>query len=168
MRKPYEVRKSKKKGEGLFSLKKFEIGDCVADMTGPIVPGDQSSSYSLQVGINEFVYWPQKPENKNTPRWKEDYCNHSCDPNCIVRRTNRKIWLEAIRKIEIDDEISFNYNSTEFDLIESKSDFKCECGSSNCVGFVKGFKYLSQKEREKIKPIALPYLKLICKQEKPH
>lgn len=80
-----------------------------------------------------------------------DYVNHSCDPN--TRVDFELMSYVAIKNIRKGDEITFSYLSTEYDLASKGEQFTCLCGSKNCVGQVKGFRFLTKKEKIKLKPI---------------
>ena len=67
--------------------------------------------------------------------------NHSCDPNCFFDTTS--MLLIALRDIVPYEELRFFYPSAEWDMDQP---FQCSCGSENCIGEVKGAKYLSKKE----------------------
>jgi hypothetical protein len=62
------------------------------------------------------------------------FMNHSCDPNCII--DNRAVI--ARRTIEAGEELTFDYNSNEYDMAEP---FDCVCGTAKCVGWVSGWKH---------------------------
>lgn len=62
------------------------------------------------------------------------FMNHSCDPNCII--DNRAVI--ARRSIAAGEELTFDYNSNEYDMAEP---FACGCRSANCVGLVRGWKH---------------------------
>ena len=53
----------------------------------------------------------------------------------------------ASRDIQIGDELLVNYN--EF-IWDDMSPFDCKCGFENCYGIIKGFKYLSKENQNKI------------------
>jgi hypothetical protein len=57
--------------------------------------------------------------------------NHSCDANAAFDESGMLI---ASRDIERDEEITFNYLKTP--LPASPWNFKCLCGTANCVGWV--------------------------------
>ena len=56
------------------------------------------------------------------------FINHRCKPNTRVeklrKKRGRKIRFIALKNIEIGEEISFNYNTTEYKLSHP---FKCNC-----------------------------------------
>ena len=57
--------------------------------------------------------------------------NHSCDPNATF---NAEGMLVALRDIDKGEEVTFNYLSHP--IPASPWNFKCECGSASCVGWV--------------------------------
>ena len=65
------------------------------------------------------------------------FLNHSCDPNCQV--DVQALQIVAIRAIKPAEELSFFYPSTEWDMA---SGFHCWCGSTRCVGEVRGARWL--------------------------
>jgi hypothetical protein len=79
------------------------------------------------------------------------FLNHSCEPNAKIRGRE----LIAIRDIRPWDEITFNYNTTEYEIAFP---FQCHCGS--CRGRkIRGFKHLSTAERIQLRPLLAEYLK---------
>ena len=48
------------------------------------------------------------------------------------------------RDIKKGEDITFDYTTTEYEMARA---FKCLCGVANCLGEVKGFKFLSPKEK---------------------
>ena len=80
------------------------------------------------------------------------FINHSCDGNAIVQGRQ----LVAVRLIRPGEEVTFNYNTTEFDMARP---FTCRCGSLFCARRIRGFKYLKPKERERLHPLLNLHLK---------
>ncbi|MDB4735365.1 SET domain-containing protein-lysine N-methyltransferase, partial [Akkermansiaceae bacterium] len=66
--------------------------------------------------------------------------NHSCEPNCEAIQEGKRIYIQALRDIETDEEITFDYG---FD-VESYKDHPCLCGSAKCVGYIVGKDYLEE------------------------
>jgi hypothetical protein len=73
------------------------------------------------------------------------FMNHSCDPNSLIRGRE----VIALKRIEPHQEITFSYNTTEYEMAEA---FDCQCGSANCAGQVAGFRFLPRSERERLRP----------------
>ena len=92
-----------------------------------------------------------------------DEClNHSCRPNCYIDFKN--LTLAALRNIRRGDELTFNYNTSEYDLIDQGCAFVCTCGSDTCIGYVAGFKHAPPEHRKSIQPILAPYLRRMQEQ----
>ena len=81
------------------------------------------------------------------------YLNHSCEPNAWV--DVRRMCVRALRDITPGEEVTFNYLTTEYEMHDS---FACDCGSPACYGIIRGFKYLTHKQRMGLKPYLAPYL----------
>ncbi len=107
--------------------------------------------YSVQVSRDTHL----DPDDVPTPidrvrqrQWM--YLNHHCAPNAWI--TERV--LIALRNIPTGDGVTFDYNTTEWDMA---SPFDCHCGSAECVGRVRGAKHLSAAQRARIEPWLAPY-----------
>lgn len=78
------------------------------------------------------------------------FMNHSCDSNTLV--CGREVI--ALRNIDPWQAVTFNYNTTEWDMAEP---FICRCGVTNCLKEIRGFKHLTLIQREQLPKVA-PYL----------
>lgn len=77
--------------------------------------------------------------------------NHSCDPNTLIRGQD----VIASHDIEPWADVTFNYNTTEFDMAEP---YNCHCSSPDCLESIKGFKYLTAAGRGRLRPSPAPHL----------
>ncbi len=132
----------------LFANKKFKKGDKIIYLKGKLVNAANSTPEAVQMSDNKFI------DTKYLV--PEDFINHSCLPNTKLDVVKR--WFVAIKDILKNDEITFNYLTTEWDMKKWGTDFKCVCGSKNCFGHIKGFKYLTRAEKLKLKPLLSPLL----------
>ena len=65
------------------------------------------------------------------------YINHSCHPNVFFDTEN---WIvTALKKIEIGEELTFFYPSTEWSMDRP---FNCRCTSQNCLENIRGAAHL--------------------------
>jgi hypothetical protein len=111
------------------------------------------SHYSLQVGRDRHL----DPDDAHDPMdrvrrrfWR--YLNHHCEPNAVIR----DFALLAIRDIAPGEGVTFDYNTTEWDLADP---FACHCGSPACVGVVRGARHLTAAQRERLEPYLSAYLR---------
>jgi SET domain-containing protein len=58
--------------------------------------------------------------------------NHSCEPNCETWISGKRIFVYALRDIEVGEELTFDYGF-ELDCWE---DHPCLCGTESCVGYI--------------------------------
>ncbi len=80
----------------------------------------------------------QIAKDKHTHVGKLAALNHSCNPNVILD-TERMIMI-ACRDIEKDEELSFFYPATEWEM---QAPFICLCGAASCIHVVAGARFLS-------------------------
>ncbi|MEP6632718.1 MAG: SET domain-containing protein-lysine N-methyltransferase [Luteimonas sp.] len=76
----------------------------------------------------------------NVARW----INHSCKPNCeaVIEENGKgkqhkdKVFIEAMRKIQPGEELTYNYGITldEPHTAKLKKLWACKCGAKNCTG----------------------------------
>ena len=136
------------KGLSLFANKKFKKGDKIIFLKGKLVNAADSTPEAVQMTDKKFI------DTKYLV--PEDFINHSCSPN--TKLDVEKRWFFAIKDISKNEEITFNYLATEWDMKKWGTDFKCICGSKNCFGHIKGLKYLSRAKKLRLKPLLSPLL----------
>ena len=136
------------KGLALFANKNFKKNEKVIELKGEIINEKKATNESIQISDKEYI--------DTNYLVVEDFINHSCSANTKID-LSKKDFL-AIKKIKKNQEITINYLASEWDLQKSNLSFKCLCGSKNCIGEIKGFKYLSKKQKCGLTHILLPYL----------
>ena len=105
--------------KGLFTKKRFVNGTKVLELDGNYFP--YHTRTSIQIG------------DQHLEHYEGGYVNHHCDPNTKVIVPNfTSPFLVATKNIEIGEEITFDYESTEEELV---SPFKCECHGKLIVGW---------------------------------
>ena len=68
--------------------------------------------------------------------------DHSCDPNVYLSKEDGRIFLRAVRDIEANARIFYDYDSSERKLVKP---FSCWCGATICRGLINGFSPYSKK-----------------------
>ena len=133
-------------------------GSLITDLSGPVV--DSATPYTMQVEVHKHVD-PAGPLKRT---------NHSCRPNTkfVFQRRNQNGaiqgpdgnyqagWhLVAKRDIMKGEDITFDYTTTEFEMARG---FKCLCGVVECLGEVKGFKFLPTEQKIQRKNLLSPVI----------
>lgn len=142
------VKISPQHGKGVFAAVAIEAGAEILTFTGPLQQRGQfhSGDYHLQIGDDLYLGASGKAD---------DYVNHSCEPNSGF---GKALALVALRDIARGEEITWDY-STAIDE-EDFDGFPCQCGASACRGVVASYRRLSERDRERLAPYLLPYLRL--------
>jgi hypothetical protein len=117
------------KGTSLFSSKAYKKGDTICTF-GAALTLETPNQKTIQIGDKKHIHLD--PDILQ-------YTNHHCDPNVFYN--SKTMQVETIKDIEIDDEITFFYPSTEWDMSDP---FECKCGSEKCIHIIKGAKDLDK------------------------
>jgi hypothetical protein len=146
MKDGFELRKSSGKGEGIYAIQSFTIGETV--MVGFIKEAlNGNHSHASQIGENKFVLHDGLITK----------VNHSCDSNCGIRvnETGGHNFV-AINEISVNEEITFDYAMRNY-LIDYFPK-ECMCGSKKCRGRITGWKDLPDEKKKDYEGFAAPYL----------
>jgi SET domain-containing protein len=123
------VGKSRIHGKGVFAAQPIPKGTRIIQYLGQRIPKAASAERLAQGNVYIFAsnnrYDIDGKTVKNTAR----YINHSCDPNCEAVVTTHTIWIIALRDIQEDEELSYNYGLTA-------KQYPCHCGAKNCCGYI--------------------------------
>lgn len=119
----YKVKRSKS-GLGLFAQKDFKKGDFIIEYTGKKITHEEADKKG---GLYLFTLNDQwvldGTDRKHTAR----YLNHSCRPNCeAVIEDDKYVMIYAIKKINVGDELTFDYGKEYFEDIIKEKGCKCE------------------------------------------
>ncbi|MDZ4794724.1 MAG: SET domain-containing protein-lysine N-methyltransferase [Bacteroidota bacterium] len=118
----------------LFALRSFQPGEVIADFSAGTIAAEPTY-LTVQVGVGKHI--TLQPEFLQ-------YINHSCEPNVFFNTSTMQ--LVALKAIQLEEEMSFFYPSTEWKMTQS---FNCYCESSHCIGQIRGAAYLSKDAQEK-------------------
>lgn len=125
--KKVEIRTSPISGQGTFANKKIKAGEYITTLSGEFVITKEINKVSMERGwriedplqIDDEVYLALNNESK--------LINHSCNPNTGMRN---KSDLFAVRDIEVNEEITYDYSSTCG--INDQMDMSCSCHTPLC------------------------------------
>jgi len=130
-----EVRqKLSNRQNALFAKRSFGEGELIVDFSAGTISAEPTY-LTVQIGPGKHI--TLQPEYLQ-------YTNHSCDPNVFFDTANLR--LVALKEIHAGEEMTFFYPSTEWKMARP---FTCYCGSQDCLGTIRGAKFLSVKDQEK-------------------
>lgn len=117
-------------GKGVFASKNFANGEVVLEIDDSHVVFDEEKLTKEQHEF-DLDYLDDKTVIMQEP---EKYINHSCDPNTYVKTESGKRYVRAMRNIEQDEEITYDYSING----DNDGTFICRCGSKKCRGSYQG------------------------------
>jgi hypothetical protein len=133
------------KGRGVIALRDFAPGEVViVGRAVAVVP--ERTIYTVQIGVDKHVLLDEPAV----------LTNHSCTPNAGVRNNSLDGYdFIAMRPIRLGEEITWDYETTEYEIIAVTN---CYCGSGQCRGGLRGFRYNSEYIRERYGLFLAEYL----------
>jgi len=147
-------------GRGVFAEETIAAGSFITEFRGQVYrTADIPEGYlSIQIEPDHWLC--------SNGGAIDELINHSCDPN-VGFATGEPV-LHAIRDIATGEQVCWDY-STSID--EKGWRLVCKCGVGICRRVVRPFSELSSSDRDRLRPIALRYLreradgaaKLLCR-----
>jgi len=147
------VRRSELHGNGVFARRLIAAGAPVVLQQGIPLETEELKEDIKAIQVGPRAWLLADPENPH----ESDEINHSCDPN--LGFLDGSLMLYAIRDILPGEEVTFDYASAMADPHFHVN--PCRCGAANCRKEIVSFPALDAATQEKIRPIALQYLRQI-------
>ncbi len=114
---------------------------------------DRPTRYSVQIGADLHLDTDcARDDAEVLARYYWRYLDHSCEPSTVLRERA----MVAVRDIAAGEGVTFDYNTTEYDMAVP---FQCYCGTVRCVGTVRGARHLTPVQRRRVARRLPAYLK---------
>ena len=136
----FEVRRSPIQGRGVFAIANIRKGKRITEYLGePITHEEADRRYDDNSGRHHTFLFILDDETVLDARHEGNdarYINHSCDPNCESVIEDGHIWIEALRAISKETELTYDYQlSVEGRLTrKERAQYACRCGAAKCRG----------------------------------
>lgn len=98
--------------------------------------GSKSDHY-LQVGTAVFL----GPSGE-----KDDFVNHSCNPNTGIITNENGVYLVALKNIPKNTELTWDYSTCSY---KTGWEMNCKCNQPGCRGLITGFELLDHNTKRK-------------------
>lgn len=136
-----EARRSEIHGFGVYVVEAIREGETIVEIVGERISSLESDRRYQEKEIDDghtFFFYVDEDTvidcgvNGNVSR----FINHSCEPNCEAVDDDGRIFVEALRDIEIGEELLFDYRL----YLDSSDDpgetevYQCRCGAHSCRG----------------------------------
>lgn len=133
------VRRTKKCGNGVFAIADIRKGEVIAEFDG-LTYDDSFDAWTDDLLHHAIQFGPT--------RWRDSngiarLINHSCEPNCGIKKLFRVV---AMRPIAKGEEITWDYEMTER---SSWWRMKCRCGSAGCRKLIGSYSRMPASVRRK-------------------
>lgn len=135
-------------GRGVFATTAIARGTCLVTCEGWLAAGDKLDEdwHAMQVGPDVWLC--------SMGDCLDECINHSCDPNAGF--ANGDPVLFALRDIAVGEQIAWDYSTS---IAEVGWTLECRCGANACRKIVRSWLELSAADRERMRPVALTYLR---------
>ncbi len=139
------IRDSPIHGKGVFATQTIPAGTVVVEYLGERISRDEAERREALTGPNGITYILEYDArlfiDGAVGGSEARFINHSCNPNCAIRRDEGRAYFYATRTIQAGDELSIDY---AFDPDDIQT--PCDCGTPECRGL------LNQTAAEAISP----------------
>jgi hypothetical protein len=138
----FEVRRSPIQGRGVFATANIRKGKRITEYLGePITHEEADRRYDDNNGRHHTFLFILDDKTVLDARHEGNdarYINHSCDPNCESVIEDGHIWIEALRSIPKETELTYDYQFEWQDEYEPEDIryYACRCGSAKCRGTI--------------------------------
>jgi uncharacterized protein len=136
-----KVRKSKVHGRGVFALKRIRKGTRIIEYAGDRISHaranrryddhDENDNHTFLFAVDRNVVIDATVDGNDAR-----FINHSCNPNCESNIENRRVYIDAIKTIEVGEELCYDYqigrerdDPPNVDVV-----YGCRCGAKDCRG----------------------------------
>ena len=123
-------RRSPLHGYGVFAAEPINKNTRIIDYAGELIPNRRSGAREARY-LREGCIWVFRVNRA----WSRDaavggnvarFINHSCTPNCWWEVVGHTIWIRASRRIEIGDELTYDYQTVGDHTIPCRCRPGCE------------------------------------------
>lgn len=147
--------RSSVKGYAVYTLKKILKDEVLCTIKSILLHKDEFQEIEFNIDNRKYpfvlgIHGIPLDDGSFAITAFDEFMNHSCSNNikCELENDGITYKIIAIKDIEEGHEITSNYNLFYYDLHDKG--FRCLCGSTDCFNFIRGYKYLNEKERESI------------------
>lgn len=128
----WEVKKTEKKGRGLFAKKEIIPGTVIGDYLGRVLRTAEEDTIDESENFYLMYYHDYASIFPDLTKPGIHLLNHSCSPNCWMYTYKGHTLFFAIRRIFPGEELTVNYLLSPLDKYCSPCTHLCQCGSVIC------------------------------------
>ncbi|OGK40507.1 hypothetical protein A3A74_02860 [Candidatus Roizmanbacteria bacterium RIFCSPLOWO2_01_FULL_35_13] len=153
-----EIKKTGKKGRGVFAKKDVRAGTIIGDFLGKIVNDEEADKLEKKYGLYATYFDEYRSIFPNLKQNGVHLINHSCMPNCDVYPYEAHLLFFAARYIFAGEELTISYG-IEGPSTAKDTNYPCFCDSLLCNGTM----FIAKKNREEIEAFFEKKLNIFAK-----
>src|SRR5689334_18344014 len=136
----FEIRSSPIQGLGAFATRRIRKGTRLIEYLGERITHAEADAR-----------YPERAESSHVLLFTVDkrtvidagvggnearYINHACEPNCEAVLETRRVFIDALRTIQVGEELSYDYRRERGERSDPEEEKKylCRCGAKACRG----------------------------------
>ncbi len=140
---PIIVRRSRVHGRGVYATRRIGEGERIIEYVGARLTHAQADAEcaddETMARHHTFFFALDDETVIDGGRGGNEsrFINHSCDPNCEVVISRKRIYIHALRDIDPGEELSYDYWYTTDDTYtedDLRRIYPCRCGAERCRG----------------------------------
>ena len=138
---PFRVRRSAIHGTGVFATRRIRQGTRIVEYLGERVSHEEADRRYADRDVADnhtflFTVDEQTVIDAGVGGNAARFLNHGCDPNCETVIEKRRVFIEAIRDIEVGAELVYDYRLERDadDPADIAEIYGCRCGTWECRG----------------------------------
>ncbi|HEY7230756.1 MAG TPA: SET domain-containing protein [Pseudolabrys sp.] len=112
-------------GLGLFAVRPIKKGERIVEYRGPRVSAEEAGR--LERRGNRYLYEINADVTiDGSPRSNiARYANHACNPNAETYTYGGRVFIRALRNINPDEEITYDYGNDYLKYVIGRSNCRC-------------------------------------------
>jgi uncharacterized protein len=122
------VKSSSLHGAGVYTTAPIKMGAHVLEYTGPRLAAKACEGMYADTEVT-YLFAMDDGDTIIDGFGMAAFVNHACDPNCETDQIDDRIWIIALRDIERDEELTYDYNLFDGEPGEQAP---CYCGLKGC------------------------------------
>jgi len=140
---PYEVRRSRIQGRGVFATRRIRPGQRIIEYAGERISNAEADRRYDEERMGRhhtflFTLTRRTVVDGNSQGNEARFINHSCDPNCVAVIEDGRIYIDALRNIQPGTELAYDYQYERTGPRDEELEefYRCSCGAPNCRGTI--------------------------------
>jgi uncharacterized protein len=122
------IRSSSIHAAGCYTTASISRGDRVVEYTGPRI-SKEFADEKYENSPTTYLFGLGNGDTVIDGHGTAMFINHSCAPNCETEEIDGRVWIVALRKIAVGEELTYDYQLYDGGDEDAA---RCNCGARTC------------------------------------